>query len=235
VVALENINLEILPCTTFALVGESGSGKSTLARCLARLENPDSGTIFFNGRDITRLSRKELIPVRRRIQLIFQHSAIAMNPLFSAEEVIGEPLRIQGALSKKERHERVLAAMERVGLSAGWVKRRPAEFSGGQRQRLAIARALILKPDLLIFDEALAGIDLTTQVRILEMLMDMQVSLSLAYLFITHDLRTATHLADTIAVMQDGRIVELRNRCKSSHSEECKSTHSNQVASSEPV
>ncbi len=140
-------------------MGESGSGKSTLARCLARLENPDSGTIQFEGRDVLDLNRRQLASVRRRIQLVFQHSGTALNPFLSAEEIVGEPLRIGGEISGRERHEVVLNQMEQVGLSPDWASRRPWQFSGGQRQRLAIARAMILNPDVVIFDEALAGLD----------------------------------------------------------------------------
>jgi peptide/nickel transport system ATP-binding protein len=205
---LENIHLKIPRCATLALVGKSGSGKSTLGKCLARLEDPDSGEIVFEGKDLLRLSRSELIPVRRRIQLVFQHSATAMNPLLPAAEIVGEPLRVWAGVPSKERHELALAMMEQVGIPSQWADRRPLEFSGGQRQRLAIARALILKPDLLILDEALAGLDLSTQAQIADMLGELQASLSLSYLFISHDLRMAAHLADTIAVMQGGRIVE---------------------------
>jgi ABC-type glutathione transport system ATPase component len=211
VVALENIHLKIFPGTTLALVGKSGSGKSTLARCLARLEDPDSGDILFQGKDILRLSRGELIPVRRQIQLVFQHSAIAMNPLLSAAEVVGEPLRMRSGTSKKERHEQALSMMEQVGISSQWASRRPLEFSGGQRQRLAIARALVLKPCILILDEALAGLDLSTQAQMVDLLLKLQSSLSLSYLFISHDLRMAAHLANTIAVMQGGKIVEWKS------------------------
>ncbi len=211
VVALEDIHLKIAPGSTLALVGKSGSGKSTLGRCLARLEDPDSGEILWEGRNLLKLSRSELIPVRRRIQLVFQHSATAMNPLLPAAEIIGEPLRVQGGFTKEERRERALAMMEQVGLSSQWADRRPLEFSGGQRQRLALARALILKPDLLILDEALAGLDLSTQARIADLLKDLQASLSLSYLFISHDLRMAAHLASMIAVIKDGRIVDLRS------------------------
>jgi peptide/nickel transport system ATP-binding protein len=211
VAALENIHLKIFPGTTLALIGKSGSGKSTLGRCLARLEDPDSGQILLRGMDILKLSRSELISVRRRIQLVFQHSATAMNPLLPAAEVVGEPLRMLPGVSKKERRERALAMIEQVGLSAQWANRRPLEFSGGQRQRLAIARALILEPDLLILDEALSRLDVSTQGQIADLLLELQSSLSLSYLFISHDLRMAAHLASTTVVMQDGRIVEWKS------------------------
>ena len=206
--ALQDISLSIDPGSTLALVGKSGAGKSTLGRCLARLEDPDAGEIWWRGKDLLKLPPSELAAARRRIQLVFQHSATALNPLLPAAEIIGEPLRVQGGVSKQERRERALGMMERVGLSAQWADRPPLAFSGGQRQRLAIARALILEPEMLILDEALAGLDLSTQAQMTELLGQLQASLSLSYLFITHDLRMAAHLASTIAVMQDGRIVD---------------------------
>ena len=211
VVALDDVHFKIFPGSTLALVGKSGSGKSTLGRCLARLEEPDSGEILWEGRNVLKLSRDELIPLRRRMQLVFQHSATAMNPLLPVAEIVGEPLRIGGGVSPKEWRERALAMMEQVGLSTHWADRRPLEFSGGQRQRLALARALILKPDLLILDEALAGLDPSTQAQMADLLKKLQASLSLSYLFISHDLRMAAQLATTIAVMKDGRIVDDRS------------------------
>jgi peptide/nickel transport system ATP-binding protein len=208
VLALADVSLQIDPGSTLALAGRSGSGKSTLARCLARLEDPDSGEILWKGQDLLKLSRSELVSARRRVQLVFQHSATAMNPLLPVAESVGEPLRMQNGVAKKERRERALAAMEQVGISPQWADRRPLEFSGGQRQRLALARALTLEPDLLILDEALAGLDLSAQAQIVDLLKQLQASRPLAYLFITHDLRMAAHLAGTIAVMKEGRIVE---------------------------
>ncbi len=208
VAALENVDLTILPGSAIALVGKSGSGKSTLARCLARLEEPDSGEVWFAGKDLLRLPYGELNRMRRGIQLVFQHSASAMNPRLTAAEIVAEPLQIQNQTTRREQRAQALTMMEQVGIPRGWSERRPLEFSGGQRQRLAIARALVLKPPLLILDEALAGLDLTTQMRIANLLLELRDSLSLSYLFISHDLQMAAYLAGTIAVMQLGRIVE---------------------------
>lgn len=208
VAALADINLQLFPSSTLALVGKSGSGKSTLGRCLARLEDPDSGEVWFQGKDLLKLRSSDLSIARRQIQLVFQHSATAMNPLFSAVEIVAEPLRIHAKISKKHRLECALALMKQVGIPPGLADRSPLQFSGGQRQRLAIARALILKPTILVLDEALSGLDCAIQAQIANLLIELQASFSLSYLFISHDLRMAAYLADTVAVMEQGRIVE---------------------------
>lgn len=211
VVALEDVNLRLFPRSMLALVGGSGSGKSTLGKCLARLEDPDSGEVWYRGRDLLKLQSGELRIVRRHIQLVFQHSATALNPRFSAVEIVAEPLRIQAKMPKRQYFEYALAMMEQVGIPADMANRSSREFSGGQRQRLAIARALILKPTVLILDEPLSGLDCSIQAQIANLLIEIQASLSLSYLFISHDLRMAAYLADTIAVMKQGGIVELRS------------------------
>jgi ABC-type glutathione transport system ATPase component len=208
VVALDDLNLALQPRSTLAVVGESGAGKSTLARCLALLEKPDSGEIWLDGRNLLALRSQELFAARGRLQLIFQDSATALNPRFSAVELIEEPLRIRTHMPKKERREVALEMMERVGLSPLWAERSPFEFSGGQRQRLAIARALVVKPGFLILDEALSGLDLSIQAQIANLLLEIQAAFSLAYLLITHDIRLAAYFADEIAVMRSGRIIE---------------------------
>jgi peptide/nickel transport system ATP-binding protein len=208
VTALNDVSLTIEPGCTLALVGESGAGKSTLGRCLARLEEPDSGEIRFDGRNLWALQSEELLAMRRNIQLIFQDSATAMNHRFSAIEIVEEPLVIQKSLSRRMRRKQALALMEEVGISSQWAGRSALEFSGGERQRLALARALILKPRVLILDEALASLDFEIQEQIAQLLLDLQASLSLSFLFITHDLRLAARMANRIAVMWGGRIVE---------------------------
>jgi ABC-type glutathione transport system ATPase component len=208
IVALCGVSLSILPQTTLALVGESGSGKSSLALCVAGLERPTSGSIWFGTREITSLNEKESRAVRAQIQLVFQDPASSLNPRWTAMEIVSEPLQIQQRLGKWERHERTHTLLERVGISRGKVNCRAGEFSGGQRQRLAIARALALEPKLLILDEALSALDCSVQAQIVNLLQDLQSSLGLTYLFITHDFAMAAHMSDQIAVMDRGMIVE---------------------------
>ncbi len=206
--ALRGVSLSIDRGRTMALVGESGSGKSTLGRCLAGLERPDAGEVRLNGRNLLGLGSREFRKTRRQIQILFQGSAATLNPRFSALEIVAEPLKIVGVASRREQCERALALMDGVGLPARWSGRKPAEFSGGQRQRLALARALALEPKLLILDEPLRGLDLPIQAQLIKLLRDLQAALALAYLFISHDLRLAAELGDDLAVMEAGRIVE---------------------------
>ena len=205
--AIENVSLSIGRGRVMGLVGESGSGKSTLARCLACLDQPDKGQLWMESRNLLTLSPRELRTARRKIQLIFQGSATTLNPWFSGLEIVTEPLAIAG-FSKQEQRERALELVERVGLPAEIATRRPFELSGGQRQRLAIARALALRPELVIMDESLAGLDLPIQAQIVNLLLDLQASLLISYLFISHDVRLAAHFSDDLAVMKNGRIVE---------------------------
>lgn len=206
--ALADVELEVAPASLAALVGESGSGKSTLARCLAMLEKPDCGEIWFDGKEVSRASSGELACLRPKIQMVFQDSAGALNPRFTAAQLIAEPLEIQQRENGRKLRSRACELMEEVGLSANWADRRPMEFSGGQRQRLAIARALALKPAFLILDESLSGLDLSTQAQILNLLLDLQKTHSLTYLLISHDLSLVGQVADFVAVMHQGRIVE---------------------------
>ncbi len=210
--ALDGVDLEIHEGSILALVGESGSGKSTLGRCLARLETPDSGQIWFSGMDITSFEGETLKRLRREIQLIFQDPASALNSRYAAAEIIEEPMAIQRIGQKQERRRRALELMDLVGLPASTGNRYPMELSGGQRQRVAVARALSLQPKLLILDEATSGLDLSVQAQIINVLLDLREKQSLTYLFITHDLGLASYLADEVAVMDRGKIVE-RSRC----------------------
>ncbi len=189
--ALDGVDLTIAVGGTTALAGQSGSGKSTLARCLARLERPDAGEI--TGTE--------------SVQLVFQDAAGSLNPRMRAAEIVAEPLAIRG-IPRAERRRRALELMAQCGLSPDSAERFPFEFSGGQRQRLAIARALTLEPELLILDEALSGLDLSIQAQISNLLADLQEARGLTYLHITHDLTLARRVADHIAVMHRGRITE---------------------------
>src|SRR6267378_1664711 len=206
--ALDGVSFAIARGTTLAVVGESGSGKSTLGFSIACLEIPTSGSIWFEGRDMVALTEDERRQVRPQIQLIFQDPSNSLNPRWSVEEILLEPLTLQGKLKREEMKQRAVYLMAQVGLSPDMFQRLPAQLSGGQRQRLAIARALALEPKLLILDEALSALDCSVQAQIANLLMELQGSLGMTYLFITHDLAMAAHLADEIAVMNRGRIVE---------------------------
>lgn len=206
--ALVDVDFEIATGRLTALVGESGSGKSTLASCLAMMEKPDCGEIWFEGNEISHWSNRKLLPLRPKIQMVFQDSAGALDPRFSAAQIIEEPLEIQSRESGQKLRSRACELMEEVGLDANCANRSPLELSGGQRQRLAIARALALKPSLLILDESLSGLDLSTQAQILNLLLDLKAAHSLTCLLISHDLSLVGQVADFVAVMHQGRIVE---------------------------
>ena len=206
--AFADVNLTIHRGATLAIVGASGAGKSSLASCLGLLEEPSAGEIVFEGKDLLRLEKKELFSAHRQIQLIFQNPTSALNPRLTAEEIIAEPLEIQKIGTRDDRRARAREIIDEVGLSARMAGMRPMEFSGGQRQRLAIARALALEPKLLILDEALASLDLANQQTILSLLGGLRAELSLTYVHISHDLRFVSEFADEVAVMSRGRIVE---------------------------
>lgn len=208
VCALKGVDFFIRTGSSFALVGESGSGKSTLALCLALLEPVTEGTIWFGGQELLSLAGRDLKRARSQIQLVFQDVAAALNPRLSAEEIIIEPMRIQSGATRAERKERAAHMMEKVGLPPAWLSRRPHQFSGGQRQRLAIARALSLQPRLLILDEAFGGLDLSTQAQIVRLLQDLRRAEKLTYLFISHDLGLMAYLADEVAIIHQGVIIE---------------------------
>lgn len=206
--ALNGADLTIRRGATLALVGKSGAGKSTLVNCLSLVEKPSAGEIWWNDTNLLSLSRRRLFSMKRHIQMIFQDTTSALNPGMTAAEIIEEPLAIQRSGTGDDRRRRVLVLMEEVGIPSKWVEKLPSEFSGGQRQRLAIARALALDPELLILDEALSNLDLANQEMILRLLRDLQVLRELTYVHVTHDLRMASDLADEIAVMDEGRVVE---------------------------
>ena len=206
--ALASVSFSIFRGTTLALVGESGSGKSTLALCLACLEKPTSGLIRFEGSDLLRLGERDLRAIRPKVQMIFQDPASSFNPRWKVLEILAEPLAFEGTRGRDEMRSRAHVLLQQTGLSSDLGEKLPIELSGGQRQRLAIARALMLDPELLILDEALSALDCSVQAQIANLLVELQSARGLTYLFITHDMAMAAHLADEIAVMSKGRMVE---------------------------
>ena len=210
--AVDNVSFTLWPGETLALVGESGSGKTTCARTVARLYKPDAGTIRFQGTDITHLSGRALRPIRRRFQMMFQDPFDSLDPRQRVGAIIAEPLVIHGWQNANARRQRVAEVMGWVGLNPADDMRYPHEFSGGQRQRIAIARMLVLEPELIIADEPLSALDVSIQSQILNLLSDLQARLGFACLFITHDLAVVDAIADRVAVMKSGRIVEQASR-----------------------
>lgn len=206
--ALNGVSFSIPEKSSLALVGASGSGKSTLALCVACLDPPTSGSIWLNGQDVTTLDEKHLRGIRPQVQLVFQDPARSLNPRWTALDLVGEPLCLQTRLDRHERDQRVFDLLDQVAIPRKLGARRADEFSGGQKQRLAIARALALQPKLLVLDEALSALDCSVQAQISNLLLDLQASLGLTYLLITHDLAMAAHFSRQIAVLDRGQIVE---------------------------
>ena len=206
--AVDGISIEIAPGETLGLVGESGCGKSTLGRCIARLYEPTSGTIEFDGVDISRLNAKALAPHRQHIQMVFQDPMESLNSRHTVGEIIEEPFIVQNMGNTAWRAKRVKELLDTVGLPARSVTRYPFEFSGGQRQRIGIARSIALNPKLIICDEPVSALDVSIQSQILNLLIDLQKEYNLSYLFIAHDLAVVKHISDRIAIMYLGKIVE---------------------------
>jgi oligopeptide/dipeptide ABC transporter ATP-binding protein len=210
--AVAGVNLEINPGETLGLVGESGSGKSTLGRLILRLMEPTRGTVWFEKRDLSQLTRSELRQLRREMQLVFQDPYASLNPRMKVRAIVGEGIEIHNLARGRQKEERIVQLLEMVGMGADTLDRYPHEFSGGQRQRIGIARALSVNPRFIVLDEPVSALDVSIQAQIINLLQDLQERLNLTYLFIAHDLRVVEHISRRVAIMYLGKIVELADR-----------------------
>jgi ABC-type glutathione transport system ATPase component len=208
VTAVDDVGFRIDPGTTLGLVGESGSGKSTTGYCVLRLVEPTAGSVRLDGQELVGMSGRALRALRREMQIVFQDPYESLDPRMTIGEIVAEPLRVHGRASGRALRTRVAELLERVGMSPDVVSRRPASFSGGQRQRISIARSIALNPRLIVCDEAVSALDVSIQAQIINLLRDLQDDLGLSYLFISHDLAVVRSVADSLVVMQHGRVVE---------------------------
>jgi peptide/nickel transport system ATP-binding protein len=206
--AVDGVSFSVRQGETLGLVGESGSGKSTLSRSILQLLAPTSGSVRFEGRELVGLSRRQMRPLRRQMQMVFQDPYASLNPRKRIGQIVGEPLRLQGEARGTGLRREVQGLLNRVGLSAEHYDRFPHEFSGGQRQRIGIARALALRPKLIVADEPVSALDVSIRAQILELLSELQAEFGLTYIFVAHDIGVVRHVSDRIAVMHDGKIVE---------------------------
>ncbi|MUV36795.1 Glutathione import ATP-binding protein GsiA [Lentibacillus sp. JNUCC-1] len=212
--AVDDISFTIDAGTTVSIVGESGCGKSTTGRAILRLDDPTSGTIEYKGKDIASLKKRELKTLRGDIQVIFQDPFASLNPRRTIRQMLNEAMAIQNVMDKTNREKRMLELMELVGLPYDSLERLPHEFSGGQRQRLGIARALAVNPKLIICDEAVSALDVSVQAQVLNLMKKLQRELDLTYLFISHDLSVVKHISDRVIVMYLGKVVEIADNDK---------------------
>jgi len=207
--AVDGISLEIKKGETLGLVGESGCGKSTLGKAILRLTTPTGGKVFYNGKDLAHLPNSAMREQRKHLQMIFQDPYASLNPRMNVGQIVGEPIRTFGLANGNSVEQMVGDLMETVGLNRRFIKRYPHEFSGGQRQRIGIARALAVDPEFIVADEPISALDVSIQAQIMNLMERLQAEKDLTYLFISHDLRAVRHLADRVAVMYLGKIVEL--------------------------
>ena len=205
--AVDGVSFKVRQGETVGLVGESGCGKSTIGRTIMRFHTPTSGKILFDGDDITSC---DMSPYRKRMQMVFQDPYSSLDPRMSIEDIVGEPLDIQfPKMNAKERYDRILEQIQRVGLNSEHLTRFPHEFSGGQRQRISIARSMVIKPEFMVLDEPVSALDVSIQAQIINMLMDLQEQMGLAYLFIAHDLAVVRHISQHVVVMYLGHVMEI--------------------------
>jgi oligopeptide/dipeptide ABC transporter ATP-binding protein len=210
--AVDGISLTVEQATTFGLVGESGCGKSTTGKVILRVLQPTSGEVWFSGKDIGQLKGRELRDFRRQIHAVYQDPYASLNPRMRVDHIIGEPLTTHHILSGKQKQEKIMEILEKVGMTAEQAHRYPHEFSGGQRQRISIARSLSLKPKFIVLDEPVSALDVSIQAQILNLLADLQEEFQLTFLLVSHDLSVVEHICDRVAVMYLGKIVEEANK-----------------------